>query len=284
MVQVLVKVNTKGSSMIGKKFGPDISYNKRLSKSVAKKKVAKKKVAKKPVKKPVRQPASSHDDHDHSIEVSETGTIDKGILSNYERFIQAAEKKLNKKLLITTGGKSKNHLGWKGHLEDALEYYGVTQEEVRKGSKKSKSGNVINQALINRAAKMMSDKENKEYDRGALDIGFGDNNLKDSDIKELGKLALQHHLRVGEEDHHLHVDSRHNDEKGNETKRVFHENRVKESDPRRAASVARKSFFDNYLKEEEQKNIKFNEEAMSAQKNDKEAAKQQLMSHIQGIQ
>jgi len=204
------------------------------------------------------------DKHDHDLEVkyTEEGKLsyskDKEILDNFATFIQAAEEMLGRKLSITTGGSSKNHLEWNSFLEEAKQYYEVTQEQVRKGSKKSKSGNIINQALINRAAKMMSKAAQREYTRGALDIGMTDNSLTDEESLKLGKLALKHGLRVGEEDNHLHFDSRQNT--APKAERVFHHDRPSSS-TQRSQSIAREKALKQFLKDEEQANIDFNLDA-----------------------
>jgi len=208
------------------------------------------------------------DNHDHDLEVKYNEqdkllyTKDKEVSDKFATFINAAEEMLGRKLNTTTGGGSKNHLEWNSFLEDAKKYYGVTQEQIRKGSKKSKSGNVINQALINRAAKMMSKAAQREYTRGALDIGMTDNSLTDEEALKLGKLALKHGLRVGEEDNHLHLDSRQNTNPGAE--RIFHHNR-RSSDTQRAQSIARETALKQFLKDEEQANIDFNVEGQKLQ-------------------
>ena len=229
--------------------------------------------------------ANDHD-HDHSIEQKYGGTVDSEVVGNYSTFLNAASQMLGRDLKVTTGGSSVNHLKWKNFVENARKYYGVTQEQVSKGSKKSKAGNTINQALINRAAKMMSRAAKQEYTRGAIDIGLRTNNLSNEETLSLGKLALKHGLRVGEEDHHLHLDSRQNTNP--EAKRVFHENRVKKTDPRRAASLAREQALKQFLVDEEKANIEWNKAADAATIQDektrlmepKEAARKQFLSNL----
>lgn len=211
------------------------------------------------------------DKHDPRLEVkySESGnlieSVDQDVIDNFATFKNTAEKMIGRKLNFTTGGGSINHLSWNKYLDKAKSYYGVTQQEVGKGSKKSKSGTKINQSLINKAAKMMSNADQRKYSRGAVDIGFKGNNLTDSEILKLGKLSLEHGLRTIEEDDHLHLDSRHNVEtKKDLVDYESHSDRPGVTEEMSANSQARSRALKQYLKDKEQSNTEFNEEAIQA--------------------
>lgn len=219
------------------------------------------------------------DKHDHTIEQKYEGTVDSEILNNYATFLNAAKEMLGRKedLKVTTGGgrKSIGHLHWQKFIDDAMKYYGVTKKEVAKGSKKSKAGNIINQALINRAAKMMSKKANLEYTRGALDIGIGGNKLTNEEALKLGKLALKHGLRVIEEDDHLHLDSRQNTTPN--APRTHHVDRSRRRNVTKKMSresIAREKALKQFLKDEEQANIDFNLDANIATEKEQYEQKQ----------
>lgn len=90
------------------------------------------------------------------------------VIDNYDSFVQEAERRLKRKLTITTAG-------------------GPTSQH---------STNI-----------------------GALDIGKLSNNLSPEEYSMIGKLALEHGYRVGDEADHLHIDSR---PRNQGTTRIFH--------------------------------------------------------------
>jgi len=240
-------------------------------------------------------------DHDHSIERKYGATVDSEILGNYSNFLSAAEDMLGRKLNVTTGGKSDNHLRWKSFVAKARKYYGVNQKQVDKGSKKSKSGNTINQALIDRAAKMMSKASGQEYTRGAIDIGIGGNSLTNEEVKKLGVLGLKHGLRVGDELNHLHFDQNMGNHK---TARIFtyNQNTPKNirkptkwmTDEQKQAQIdaqqdrIRTNYFQNFLDRAAAQNVEWNKAADAATiesektrlMEPKEAARKQFLSNL----
>jgi hypothetical protein len=192
--------------MIGKKFGPDISYNKRLSKSVAKKKLSRKPASKptgmekevidyfkkkgtyskykedgsltrriakgvqmaKKAREVKEDPWEGNKEKWEKLSTSHSWQQTKKTMSNYDSFIKQVEKRLGRKLGITTAG-------------------GATSQH--------------------------------STEVGALDIGKGDNTLTDAEYDMIGKLALEYGYRVGDEANHLHIDSRPREEAPN---RVFY--------------------------------------------------------------
>jgi len=192
--------------MIGKRYGPDISYNKRLSKSVAKKKLSRKPASKptgvekevidyfkkkgtyskykedgsltrriakgvqmaKKAREVKEDPWEGNKEKWEKLSTSHSWQQTKKTMSNYDSFIKQAEKRLGRKLGITTAG-------------------GATSQH--------------------------------STEVGALDIGKGDNTLTDAEYDMVGKLALEYGYRVGDEANHLHIDSRPREEASN---RVFY--------------------------------------------------------------
>lgn len=226
--------------------------------------------------------------HNHTITKSKAGTVDSEIVGNYATFLNAAKEMLGRDLKVTTGGgaKSIGHLKWQKYINKAKKYYGVTQAEVDAGSKKSKSGNTINQSLIHRAAKMMSNKDAElEYRRGALDIGMVSNKLTNEEALNLGKLALKHEIRVIEEDDHLHLDSRqHSYPLAPMVDHVDRSERTNVTPTMSAQSIAREKALKQFLIDEEKANIEFNKEAMEYREiGAKEYARKQFLSNIANL-
>jgi len=73
---------------------------------------------------------------------------------------------------------------------------------------------------LGRKIKATTGGTSKNHKDGALDIGTYANKFTKDEYKKVGKLALRHDLRLGDEENHLHVDKSHV-QKGNIQPRVF---------------------------------------------------------------